>query len=384
MAATTDQDTGSTMVKASTGCPPKLNDSWQDLSRSSNALRVTVGTINQIEVCIHSPPSLRKVRYPMLQSNTLRRSALAVLAATLSVGMMACNKTTTPATVTSVAVAPTTASVAVGATTTLKATVTGTNSPAQTVSWKSSSDAIATVSSAGIVTGKTAGTATITACSTLASYTTKCGTATVTVTSGTGGGTLTTAHINFAKAAGTVTVGGVVYTNDTGAAYNAATGIGWVEEASLSGTLKPLDMSTDARDRTATNPTSTTDARLYTQINMQCGTATDGKNCAAVNGVASNLVSGAFEYKVANGKYTVTVSVGDAATADDGTTKSNLNSLHSIRLEGTTVIDKFVPTVAKPFTSASVPVTVADGMLTVDAIGGKNTKINYIDIVPAP
>ncbi len=29
------------------------------------------------------------------------------------------------------------------------------------------------------------------------------------------------------------------------------------------------------------------------------------------------------------------------------------------------------------------PVTVADGKLTVDAIGGTNTKINFLEIVPA-
>ena len=79
----------------------------------------------------------------------------------------------------SVAVTPTTASVIATQTTTLAVTVkdiAGTTVTDRTVAWSSSSDAIATVSSAGVVTGVTPGTATITA-----TAEGKSGTSTVTV-----------------------------------------------------------------------------------------------------------------------------------------------------------------------------------------------------------
>ena len=66
---------------------------------------------------------------------------------------------------------------------TLSATVTGTNSPAQTVTWLSSNTSIATVDSSGKVTAKAVGNATITATSTV--DTNKSGTCTVTVTDST-------------------------------------------------------------------------------------------------------------------------------------------------------------------------------------------------------
>ena len=66
---------------------------------------------------------------------------------------------------------------------TLTATVFGANNPAQTVSWSSSNENIATVSSVGEVTAKAEGTATITATSTVDSS--KSGTCTVIVTDST-------------------------------------------------------------------------------------------------------------------------------------------------------------------------------------------------------
>ncbi|MCM1439122.1 MAG: Ig-like domain-containing protein [Roseburia sp.] len=62
----------------------------------------------------------------------------------------------------------------------LSASVTGTNSPAQTVTWSSSDDSKATVSNTGLVTGVAAGTVTITATSTV--DTTKKGTIQLSVT----------------------------------------------------------------------------------------------------------------------------------------------------------------------------------------------------------
>lgn len=90
-------------------------------------------------------------------------------------------------TVSSVTVSPSTWTISLDGTTTkqLSATVSGTNSPAQTVTWTSSNTSVATVSNSGLVTGKAAGTATITATSTVDG--TKSGTCAITV-SNTGGG----------------------------------------------------------------------------------------------------------------------------------------------------------------------------------------------------
>ena len=76
---------------------------------------------------------------------------------------------------------------------------------------------------------------------------------------------------------------------------------------------------------------------------------------------------------MANGNYDVTVTVGDAMETD---------SRHCINVEGVSVISGFVPTDKVRFKSATITVTVSDGNLTIDAIGGKNTKINTITIHP--
>ncbi len=84
--------------------------------------------------------------------------------------------------VTGVAISPDTATVAVGESTTLSATVTGSGAFSRDVTWSSSDTDVATVSSAGVVTGVSEGTATITATSRTDSSVRD--TATVTVVSG--------------------------------------------------------------------------------------------------------------------------------------------------------------------------------------------------------
>jgi uncharacterized protein YjdB len=90
--------------------------------------------------------------------------------------------------VTTVTVAPTSASIVAGATTTLQATVKDQNGSVmtgQTVTWSTNNVAAATVNSNGVVSGVAAGSATITATSS-----TKSGTSSITVTAVSGGGTL--------------------------------------------------------------------------------------------------------------------------------------------------------------------------------------------------
>ncbi|WP_421876726.1 Ig-like domain-containing protein [Marinoscillum sp.] len=86
--------------------------------------------------------------------------------------------------VTGVSVSPASASIAVSGTQQLSATVAPTNASNQNVTWSSSNSSVATVNSSGLVTGVTAGSATITATTVDGSFTDN---ASITVT-GSGGG----------------------------------------------------------------------------------------------------------------------------------------------------------------------------------------------------
>jgi hypothetical protein len=58
-----------------------------------------------------------------------------------------------------------------------------------------------------------------------------------------------------------------------------------------------------------------------------------------------------------------------------------------VRVEGTAAISNFVPSGANGsparHTAATVTVQVGDGKLTIDAIGGTNTKLDYVQITPS-
>ncbi len=85
-------------------------------------------------------------------------------------------------------------------------------------------------------------------------------------------------------------------------------------------------------------------------------------------------IEGIWQARVTNGNYEVTVSAGDG---------TNTDSRHSVNIEGVSTIAGFVPTASVKFKTATVIVSVSDGSLTVDAIGGFNTKINWISIKPS-
>ncbi|WP_203781112.1 Ig-like domain-containing protein [Paractinoplanes rishiriensis] len=159
------------------------------------------------------------------------------------------------------------------------------------------------------------------------------------------------ARINFQPASSTVPSG---YTADTGAAFTAARGSGWV----VSGSQTPLDLTRNTRDRAR----SGVDARLNTLIHLQYG------DVGGSNGV---LTAGAWEYAVPAGTYQVTVSAGDQAPYD---------SSHTVRVEGAAAITGFGSAAGAEFQQATVTVPVSDGRLTVDAVGGRNTKLNYLTI----
>jgi uncharacterized protein YjdB len=117
-------------------------------------------------------------------------AGLATVTATSSgkSGTSAITVTAVTPVVTTVTVAPPSASIVAGTTTTLQATVKDQNGnvmTGQTVTWSTNNATAATVSSAGVVSGVAAGSATITATSSG-----KSGTSAITVTAASGGGTL--------------------------------------------------------------------------------------------------------------------------------------------------------------------------------------------------
>ena len=70
------------------------------------------------------------------------------------------------------------------------------------------------------------------------------------------------------------------------------------------------------------------------------------------------------------GTYQVTVSVGDQPPYDSATRPGR----------GRDSGQRFVSTAATEYRQATVTVPVSDGRLTVDAIGGRNTKLDYVQI----
>ncbi|MFF5075943.1 Ig-like domain-containing protein [Actinoplanes sp. NPDC000266] len=152
------------------------------------------------------------------------------------------------------------------------------------------------------------------------------------------------AKVNFQPAGSAVPAG---YVADTGAAFDAGRGYGWVRR----GSSEALDLTRNTRDRGRAG----VDPRLNTLVHLQYSGTTEG----------------AWEYAVPNGTYQVTVSVGDQPPYD---------SRHTVRVEGVLAVDGFVSTSSAEYRQGTATVTVTDGRITVDAVGGSNTKLNYVDI----
>lgn len=317
-----------------------------------------------------------------------RAPVYAGLTFSLTLGLVACggNNTTPPPAVTNsvtkVSVALDAASIPVGSTTTAKATVTTTGTAAKTVTWSSSDDTVATVNSDGVVTALKEGTATITASSTFNGF--QKGSADLTVTAA---GTPVTppptgavdAKIDFRKPGGN-SVLPAGYVASTGQPYSDTLGYGWVTAASANATTAAgfvgQDMTVNARDRKPSATANTYTDPQYTFIIMKCPSLPDGTNGACSPPAVKT--AGAFEYKVANGDYTVTVSAGDADTSS-----TNNQSLQTVNVEGKAVINA-TPNAANPFIEKTMTVNVADGFLTVDSGSTDLTKINYLLIKSVP
>ncbi|WP_162564279.1 MULTISPECIES: PA14 domain-containing protein [Microbacterium] len=163
-------------------------------------------------------------------------------------------------------------------------------------------------------------------------------------------------QVNFRPTGTPVPTGWIA---DTGAAYSASSGYGWLVNGA------PFDRSSMTRNRTAatagiTYPTG--DVTRQSLILMQATTTTGGTIEGGTNGV--------WEYALANGSYTVSASVGDAGYLD---------SVHGVAAEGTPLITNYTPTGTAPFGSGTATVLVTDGKLTLTATG-VNTKLNWVKI----
>ncbi|MFC3736311.1 Ig-like domain-containing protein [Paractinoplanes deccanensis] len=158
--------------------------------------------------------------------------------------------------------------------------------------------------------------------------------------------------VDFSDAATAPAAG---YVRDSGGAFTAARGYGWVDL----GEGTPVDLTGNGRNR---NPAAgQADPRLATFMHAQLP--------AGSAGVAT---PGAWEAAVPAGLYTVTVAVGDAGTAVD--------SKHWVSVEDQNAIAAFVPTSGTKFATATRTVRVTDGKLTISPAGGVNTKFAYADI----
>ncbi len=174
-------------------------------------------------------------------------------------------------------------------------------------------------------------------------------------------GPLTTIKVNFQDS---LTLPPVGYVKDFGQAYGLRTSAyqgsgnsyGWISRVDQT----PLDLTKNGRKRTV--PAG--NILQQTLIHMQGGD---------LGGTSVSNVEGIWQAEVENGNYKVTISVGDGV---------NVDSRHTINVEGVNAINMFRPVAPTYFWIVSLEVSVADGFLTVDAIGGTNTKINYIVIEP--
>jgi phage baseplate assembly protein gpV len=162
-----------------------------------------------------------------------------------------------------------------------------------------------------------------------------------------------TTKFNFATEQSAVPFG---YISDFGEAYSQERGYGWVQENDFS---TPLDLTPNGRDRDLVE-----NQLIDTLMHMQY----------PENSLEDVVrTPGAWQYNLFNGQYRVTIGVGDPFYED---------SVHNINVEGENTIAGFVPNAENLFTKGTKVVTVTDGQLTVDAVGGENTKLNYIEITP--
>lgn len=175
-------------------------------------------------------------------------------------------------------------------------------------------------------------------------------------------GTLANFKVNFQDSLTKTPAG---WLSDFGQAYGSRTGTnqgtgniyGWIRRSNRT----PVSLVGNGRYRK-----SQPDTALATFMHMQADQITGSFTGVKVEGI--------WEAQVANGTYDVTVSCGD----NDFT-----GSRQNINIEGVPAIVNFTTTTSAKFVQATITVTVSDGRLSIDAIGGANTKINYVIVRPS-
>ena len=168
--------------------------------------------------------------------------------------------------------------------------------------------------------------------------------------------TTSSVHVSFRPASVATPAG---YRADTGAGFNGTSG--W---QTLTGA--PLDLTANTRTRTSPlNP----DARYSAFVQAQETPLSAGV-----------LTPGRWATTLANGRYDVTVGVGDATHVDS---VDEITAQYGTA-NATPVVDHFVPSTTAPFATRTARVTVTNGLLVLDPTGGSNTKLDFVDVVAAP
>jgi N-acetylneuraminic acid mutarotase len=163
--------------------------------------------------------------------------------------------------------------------------------------------------------------------------------------------TFETRRINFQPAAAAIPAG---FDPDTGGAFGdqpSGDRYGWLRRVDDA----PVDASTATRDRDAGVA-----QEIDTLQHLQRGDCCTG-------GFTDEIY---WEMEVPNGDYDVTVASGDPSHDD---------STHVLNVEGVLTLGPEVQSGAIPLI-ATRTVTVADGRLSIDADGGTNTKIHWVEI----
>lgn len=183
---------------------------------------------------------------------------------------------------------------------------------------------------------------------------------------GTGTGPQIQTHVNFGNS---TTAPATFNLGDNGAAYTPARGYGWVTE----GTRNDANPVGSVNTQNARVRTTSVLGPEYNSLNHVQGTTSSDPG-----GIP---VPRAWIMNVPNGPYQITVAVGDP---------DNINSTHRININGTVVINNFIPPggfpngAAERHRTTTVNLNVTNGRIVVDSIGGTNTKINFIRIVGGP
>ncbi|RYY35604.1 MAG: hypothetical protein EOP46_09435 [Sphingobacteriaceae bacterium] len=166
------------------------------------------------------------------------------------------------------------------------------------------------------------------------------------------------------------TIPPINYVRDFGQAFgprsNVQQGAGFEYGWKRKSTDAPINLSLNGRNRN-----SPEDILLATLMHMQANHITTT--------FTGTKIESYWEAKVPNGTYDVSVTAGDGAV-------NATSEIHSLNVEGVSAISGFVPSgklgSIGRFKSATVRVQVNDEYLTINADGGKNTKINSAKVVP--